>query len=188
MRTTYFSSSRVKRRSYTRNDPVMRGWMIMRWPDASRNTACLARRVTCSMVLPRRVLIRRGLDTSRSTSVFLSSTRAIRHPSSRGAISRTIVSTSGSSGTLDLAPGDVAPPGLALEGDALGRHTACLSGDRHGGSEPGHTQYAAARGTQFPLVVPVGAGVKNDHVVAEVLGVRKPDRDVLFRLVGIPAR
>src|SRR5258706_1218557 len=188
MRTTYFSSARVNGRSYTRNDPVMRGWMIMRWPDDSRNTACFARRVTCSMVLPLSVLIRRGFDTSRNTSVFFNSTRAIRDPSRRGAISRTIVSTSGSSGTSDLPPGDVAPPGLALEGNALGPVTARLRGDRHRGSESGHTQHPAAGGTQSPLVVPVRAGVKNDHIVAEVLRVWKPDRDAFFRIVGIPAR
>src|SRR6185369_1861072 len=124
------------------------------------------------MVLPCSALISRGFVTSRNTSVFLSSARAMRDPASCGAISRTIVSTSGSSGTLDLAPGDVAPPGLSLEGDALGAGTARLGRDRHSRSEPGHTQHAAAGGTQFPLVVPVGAGVKNDHVVAEVLGVR----------------
>src|SRR5437762_3274013 len=195
MRTTYFSSARVNGRSYTRNDPVMRGWMIMRSPDDSRNTACLARRVTCSIVLPRSALIRRGFDTSRSTSVFFSSARAIRDPSRRGAISRIIVSTSGSSGTpspvllpADLPPGDVAPPGLALEGNALGPATARLRGDRHRGSEPGHTQHPAAGGTQSPLVVAVGAGVKHDHVVAQLLGVRKPDRDAFFRIVGIAAR
>src|SRR5882762_7231866 len=145
----------------------MRGWMIMRWPDESRNTACLARRETCSMVLPRNVLIRRALETWRSTSVFFSSTRAMRHPSRRGAISRTIVSTSGSSGTLDLAPGDVAPPGLALEGDALHCAAARLRGERHGGAETGHAQHAATGGTQPSLIVAVRARVKNDHVVAE---------------------
>src|SRR2546425_3862363 len=134
--------------------------MIMRWPLEKRNTACLARRDTCSMVLPRSVLIRRGLETWRSTSVFLSSTRAMRHPSRRGAISRTIVSTSGSSGTLDLTPGDIAAPGHALEGDALGGATARLRGDRHGRTETGHAQHAAAGGPQFPLAVAVGARVK----------------------------
>src|SRR5207302_7612398 len=166
----------------------MRGWMIMRWPLEKRNTACLARRETCSMVLPRSVLIRRASETWRSTSVFFSSTRAMRHPSRRGAISRTIVSTSGSSGTLDLAPGDVAPPGLALEGDALGCAAARLGGERHGGAETSHTQHAAAGGTQSFFVVAVGAGVKDDHGVSEVRGVRKRDRRAFFGIVGIPAR
>src|SRR5260370_34214049 len=103
----------------------------------------------------------------------------MRHPSRRGAISRTIVSTSGSSGTPDLAPGDVAPPGLALEGDALGPVTARLCGDRHRGSEPGHIQHPAASGTPPPLVVPVGAGVKKDNVLPQVLGVRKPVADAV---------
>src|SRR6266446_1093952 len=166
----------------------MRGWMIMRWPDESRNTACLARRETCSMVLPRSVLIRRALETWRNTSVFISSTRAMRHPSSPGAMSRTIVSTSGSSGTLDLAPGDVTPPGLALERDPLGPAAARLRRERHGLAQAGHTQHAATRGAQSALVVAVGAGVKHDHVVTEVRRLRQPDRDSLFRIVGIPAR
>src|SRR6266576_1575075 len=161
----------------------MRGWMIMRWPYDSRNTACLARRETCSMVLPRSVLSKRGFETSRSTSVFFSSTRAMRHPSKRGAISRTIVSTSGSSGTLDLAPGDVTPPGLALERNLLGPAAARLRRERHGLAKAGHTQHAAARGPQSALVVAVGAGVKDDHVVTEVRRVGKPDRDSLFRIV-----
>src|SRR2546425_978499 len=162
--------------------------MIMRWPLEKRNTACLARRDTCSMVLPRSVLIRRGLETWRSTSVFLSSTRAMRHPSRRGAISRTIVSTSGSSGTLDLAPGDVAPPGLALEGDALGCAPARLCGERHGGTKTSHTQHTATGGPQSSLVVAIRARVKDDHVVAEVRLVRKPDRRAFFWIVGIAAR
>src|SRR6267378_3855608 len=172
----------------------MRGWMIMRWPDESRNTACLARRETCSMVLLRRVLIRRALETWRSTSAFFSSTRAMRHPSRRGAISRTIVSTSGSSGTLDLAPSDVAPPGLALEGDALGRAPARLRGERHRGPKTSHTEHAATGRTQSPLVVTVRARVKDDHVVApprrarEVRRVGKPDRRACFRIVGVATR
>src|SRR5580765_2146263 len=114
------------------------------------------------MVLPCNALISRGFVTSRSTSVFLSSTRAMRHPSSRGAISRTIVSTSGSSGTVDLAPGDVAPPGLALERNPLGAAAARLRRVRHGIAQTGYTQHAAARGPQFALVIAVGAGVKDD--------------------------
>src|SRR6266446_8307813 len=156
--------------------------MIIRWPLERRNTACLARRYTCSIVVPRSVLIRRGLETWRSTSVFLSSTRAMRHPSSRGAISRTIVSTSGSSGTppppppADLAPGDIAPPRLALKRDAFGDGPARLRGDRHGGAKTGHTEHAATGCPQSSLVVPVRAGVKDDHVVPEVGRVGKPDR------------
>src|SRR6266699_715825 len=161
----------------------MRGWMIIRWPLERRNTTCLARRYTCSIVLPRRVLMRRGLETSRRTSDFLSSARATREPSRRGAISRTIVSTSGSSGTLDLAP-----PGLALEGNSLGPAATRLRRERHGVAKAGHTQHAAARGPQSALVVAVGAGVKDDHVVTELRRVGKPDRHALFRIVGIAAR
>src|SRR5690349_9230287 len=106
--------------------------------------------------------MRRGFVTWRRTSVFLSSTWAMRHPSSRGAMPRTIVSTSGSSGTLDLAPGDVAPPGLALERNPLGAAAARLRRARHGVAKTGHTQHAAARGPQSALVVAVGPGVKNN--------------------------
>src|SRR5467141_204343 len=166
----------------------MRGWMIMRWPDESRNTACLARRETCSMVLPRSVLIRRALETWRSTSVFFSSTRAMRDPSRRGAISRTIVSTSGSSGTLDLAPGDVAPPGLALKGDALGCATTRLGSERDSGTKTSHTQHTATGRTQSSFVIAIRARVKDDHIFSEVRRVGKPDRRAFLRIVGIPAR
>src|SRR3989442_12685153 len=162
--------------------------MIMLSPLDKRKPELLARRGFCSMVLPRSVLIRRGLEAWRSKSVFLSSTRAMRPPSRRGAISRTIVSTSGSSGTLDLAPGDVAPPGLALEGDALGCAPARLCGERHGGTKTSHTQHTATRGPQSSLVVTLRARVKDDHVVAEARLVRKPDRRAFFRIVGIAAR
>src|SRR5437879_12211989 len=162
--------------------------MIMRWPDESRNTACLARRETCSMVLPRSVLIRRALETWRSTSVFFSSTRAMRHPSRRGAISRTIVSTSGSSGTLDLAPGDVAPPGLAVKGDALGCATARLRRERDSGTKSSHTQHTATGRTQSYFVIAIRARVKDDHIFSEIRRVREPDRRAFLRIVGIPAR
>src|SRR5882762_10476217 len=166
----------------------MRGWMIIRWPDDRRNTACLARRYTCSIVLPRSVLIRRGLETSRRTSVFLSCTAAIRHPSKRGAISRTIVSTSGSSGTLDLAPGDVAAPGLALKGDALGCATTRLRSERDSGTKTGHTQHTATGRTQSSFVIAIRARVKDDHIFSEVRRVGKPDRRPLFRILGIAPR
>src|SRR6266446_2530156 len=162
--------------------------MIMRWPLEKRNTACLARRDTCSMVLPRSVLIRRALETWRSTSVFFSSTRAMRAPSRRGAISRTIVSTSGSSGTLDLAPGDVASPGLAVERNPLGAGPTGLRGERHRCAETGDAQDAPSTGAQPPLIVAERAGVKDDHILAQVLGVRKPDGDALLRVVGVAAR
>src|SRR5467141_2817652 len=165
----------------------MRGWMIMRWPEDRRNTACLARRDTCSMVLPRNVLIRRALVTCRSTSVFFSSTRAMRHPSRRGAISRTIVSTSGSSGTLDLAPGDVAPPGLAFERNPLGAGPTDLRGERHGRAETGDAQDAPPIGAQPPLIVAECAGVKYDHVVPQLCCIREPDGRACLRIVGIPA-
>src|SRR4029077_9758924 len=161
--------------------------MIMRWPLEKRNTACLARRDTCSIVLPRRVLIRRALETWRSTSVFLSSTRAMRHPSRRGAISRTIVSTSGSSGTLDLTPGDVASPGLAFERNPLGAAATGLRGERHRSAETGDAQDAPPIGAQPPLIVAECAGVKDDHTLAQFFGIREPDGDALLRFLGIAA-
>src|SRR6185503_20302900 len=103
------------------------------------------------MVLPCSALISRGLVTSRNTSVFLSSARAMRDPASCGAISRAIVSTSGSSGTLDLAPGDVAPPGLALERDALRSGAAGLCRERDARPEPGHGKDAPSRRAQPPV-------------------------------------
>src|SRR3989475_12828733 len=115
------------------------------------------------MVWPRSVLIRRGLEPWCTTSVFLSSTRTLRHPSRRGAISRTIVSTSGSSGTLDLAPGDVAPPGLAFERNPLGAGTTGLRGDRHRRAETGDAQDAPPIGAQPPLNVAGCGGVRNDE-------------------------
>src|SRR2546425_6650403 len=161
--------------------------MIMRWPLEKRNTACLARRDTCSMVLPRSVLIRRPLETWRRTSVCLSSIRAMRHPSRRGAISRTIVSTSGSSGTLDLPPRDIAPPGLAFERNPLGGGTTGPRGEHHRGAETRDAQDAPPIGAQPPLIVTEGAGVKDDHVLAQLRCVREPYGDALFRIVGIAA-
>src|SRR5436309_15872479 len=127
------------------------------------------------MVLPRNVLIRRGLETRRNTSDFFSSTRAMRHPSSRGAISRTIVSTSGSSGTLDLPPGDVAPPGLAFERNPLGSGATGLRGERHACPQAGDAQDATAIGAQSPLVIAERAAVKNDHLIAQLPGLGQSD-------------
>src|SRR2546427_3209136 len=165
IRTAYLAWSRVRGRgrSWATSEPVMRGWMIIRWPLDSRNTACLARRVICSIVLPRNVLISRALETRRKTSVLLSCTRAMRNPSSRGASSRTIVSTSGSSGTLDLAPGDIAPPGFALEGNPLRSRAARSRGQRDVRAQTRDVQDAPAAGAQPPLRVPERAGVKYDR-------------------------
>src|SRR6266576_6609893 len=166
----------------------MRGWMIIRWPDDNRNTACFARRVTCSMVLPVSVLTSRALLTSRRTSVLRSCTCAMRRPSRRGAISRTIVSTSGSSGTLDLAPRDVAPPGLAFERNSLDRRAARRCRECHRRPEACHAEHAAAGCPQTPLVVSIRARVKYDHVVTQPLRVGEADRHALLWIVGITAR
>src|SRR5687768_18557369 len=119
------------------------------------------------MVLPRSVFNRRGFETSRSTSVFLSSARAIRDPSSRGAISRTIVSTSGSSGTLDFAPGDVAPPRLAVERDPFRGRGAGPRGGRHVAAQSGDAEDTSARRAQRAVRVAGGAGMEDDHIVAD---------------------
>src|ERR1044071_7059750 len=137
------------------------------------------------MVFPVKVLMRRAFVTSRSTSVLRSCTRAMRHPSRRGARSRTIVSTSGSSGTLDLAPGDVAPPGLALENDPLGCRAAGRGGERHGRTETRDVQDAAAGGPQHAVGCARRAGVKDDDVVSQVGGRRDLNRRAFLRMVGI---
>src|SRR2546428_12339757 len=83
--TAYFASSRVRARSYTTSEPVIRGCTIKRWPLDKRNTACLARRITSSIVLPLRVRSRRGFETRRSTSVLARRARAVREaPPPRG--------------------------------------------------------------------------------------------------------
>src|SRR5262245_13978407 len=110
----------------------------------------------------------------------------MRPPSRRGPISRTIVSTSGSSGTLDLAPRDVAPPGPALEGNPICGAAACLRGERHRLPDTGDVQHAATGAAEFSLIVAVGAGVKNEDVLPQLRVVGQPDRDPLFRIVGIP--
>src|SRR5919198_547913 len=166
----------------------MRGWMISRWPLDRRNTACLARRPTCSIVLPISVVMSRDFLTWRSTSVLRSCTRAMRHPSRRGARSRTIVSTSGSSGTFDLAPRDVASPGLAVERDPLGGRAARRGGRGHGGAEARHTEHATAGGAQSSFVVAVRARLKDDHVVTQIGRVGEPDGDALLRVVGVAPR
>src|SRR6185503_13239347 len=137
------------------------------------------------MVLPCSALISRGFVTSRNTSVFLSSARAMRDPASCGAISRTIVSTSGSSGTLDLAPGDVPPPGLALEHDALGGGAAgfCRGGDVR--AEPRHGENSPSRRAQAAVRIAKCAGMKNDHIVAERFRRRQEDGHAFFRVVRI---
>src|SRR5439155_8228135 len=167
------------------NDPAIRGWITMRWPLASTKTACFARRWMWSNALPSSTFSRRGRDTRRRTSVFLRRACAMRRPSSRGASARTIVSTSGSSGTLDLTPRDVAPPGLAFEGDPLARGGADAGGLRHRGREPGHVQHAPSPGPQRPVWVAERPGVEDQHILAEGLGGGELNRDTLLGMVGV---
>src|SRR5437867_1808279 len=184
--TAYFVSSFVGRRSYTISEPVMRGCTTSRWPLARRSTACLARRLTCSTAFPVRVRSNRGFETRRNTSLFLSRARTILWPSSRGPISRTIVSTSGSSGTLQLPPSDIPPVGLPLEGDALAQRRAPGRGLRDRVAEPGHAEHAAAVHPQRAVRVAVRARV--EHVrVGRWLG-WKHDRGAHLGLIGVAPR
>src|SRR5437773_5729950 len=112
----------------------------------------------------------------------------MRHPSSRGAISRTIVSTSGSSGTLDLPPGDIAAPGLALERNPLGGAATRASRVGYGRPEASHAEHASPGRAQPALVVAVGAGVKEDHILPQFCRVRKSDRDAFLGVLGITPR
>src|SRR5947207_15236447 len=112
----------------------------------------------------------------------------MRHPSRRGAMSRTMVSTSGSSGTLDLAPGDVTPPGLPLERNPLRRRAAGGGGRGHRGTQASHAQHASTRGAQPAFIVPIRARMKYDHIVAQLGGTRQSNGDALFRIVGVAAR
>src|SRR2546422_10249633 len=181
--TAYFVSSFVGRRSYTISEPVMRGCTTRRWPLARRRTACLARRLTSSTALPVRVRNNRGFDTRRNTSVFLSRARTILWPSSRGPISRTIVSTSGSSGTLRLPPPDVPPVGLPLEGDALAQRRAPGRRLRHRVADPGHAEHAAAVHPQGAVRVAVGARMEHERVGGRLLG--QHDRGAHLGLIGV---
>src|SRR5438874_6848144 len=96
-----------------------------------------------------------------------------------------MVSTSGSSGTLDLPPGDIASPGLALERDALRRSPAGCGRGRYVGTQAGDAEDAASRSAQPPVGVAVGAGVKDDHVFAQLLGRGKIDSHSLFGVLRI---
>src|SRR2546422_9453816 len=184
--TAYFVSSFVGGRSYTISEPVMRGCTTRRWPLARRNTACLARRLPSSTALPVRVRNNRGFETRRNTSVFLSRARTILWPSSRGPISRTIVSSSGSSGTLQLPPSDGSPVGLPLEGDGLAQCRAPGRGLRDRIAEPGHAEHAAAVHPQRAVRVAVGARVEDERVGRGVS--REHDGGAHFRLVGVAPR
>src|SRR3989441_292129 len=180
------------------SEPVMRGCTTRRWPLPSRSTACLARRLTSSTVLPLRVRSRRGLETRRSTSLFASRARAILWPSSRGASSRTIVSTSGSSGMLpplplpvaprDLAPADVPAVGLPLERDQLARVGALLRGVRHGVAQPRHREHAPAVHPQRAVGGGVAVGARVEHERPRLHVARHDDGRAQLRLVGIAGR
>src|SRR6266852_5443810 len=98
-----------------------------------------------------------------------------------------MVSTSGSSGTLDLPPRDVAAPGLAFKLDALRRGPAGCGGSGHVGAQPGHTEYAASGGPQPAVGIAVGAGMKDDHVFAQLIARRKIDRYAFLGVLRIAA-
>ena len=135
--TTYRLSSALSRRSYTIRAPVMRGWIIILSPDSNRSTTCLARRVTSATRLPPSTRSSVRGVTPRSTSVLRSRGFFRRRPVSRGAMPRTMVSTSGSSGTLYLSPPDIRPEDLAAEIHRVRQALACLESGGHVGSHSG---------------------------------------------------
>src|SRR5438067_105879 len=100
-----------------------------------------------AFLIAARVPSRRFANT-KGVNVLARRARRMRWPSSRGARSRTIVSTSGSSGTLDLPPPDVAPPRLPLERDALARRGAPLRRLRHRVTDARHGEHAPAAHAQ----------------------------------------
>src|SRR5205807_6651808 len=151
----------------------------MRWPERSRNTACLARRSTAVMVFPASVAKRRAFDTRRNTSVLARSARRTRRPASSGARSRTIVSTSGSSGTLDLPPRDVPTPGLAFEMDPLACRRAAPRGLRDRAGQARHVEHAAAGGAEHSIGIAIGPRVEDQDIGPEVQ--RQVDRASLLR-------
>src|SRR5260370_26876599 len=186
VRTSYLASALERERSCTTREPVMRGCTTRRCPLASRNTACFARRLTCSKALPRKVRSKRGFETRRSTSVFARRTRAILAPSSRGASSRTIVSTSGSSGTLLLPPTDVAAVGLPAKRDQLRAAGAARPRRRHAVPEPRDGEHPPAVHPQRAVGVAGGPGVKHERLRLQVA--RHHDRRAEFRRVGVARR
>src|SRR5690348_15365759 len=144
----------------------MRGCTTRRWPLVRRNTACLARRPISSKPLLLSVRSRRAFDTRRSTSVFASRACAILQPSSRGASSRTMVSTSGSSGTrspLHVPPADVPPVRLSLERNELCTVRALLARRSHGVTHSRYGEDPAAVHPQRAVRVAVGARVKHQR-------------------------
>src|SRR3990172_5937337 len=162
--STAYRASAALKVSYTIRLPVMRGWMTRRCPERRRITACLARRSTPRIVFPVSVRSRRGLETRRSTSAVLRVARRMRRPVRRGASWRAMDSTSGSSGTLDLAPPNVAAVDPAVEADALASREADLRGGRHVWSEARDAEFPAARDAQHAVVVAGRARVEDQHV------------------------
>src|SRR5690606_6196117 len=101
--------------------------------------------------------------SGRSTSIL-----SIVAPRSRRSRSRTIVSTSGSSGilrdSLDLAPGDVAAEVSVLDSETGHAGPARLRGGPHGISEAGYRQDATARGDETGVAAR-GSGVQDQGVL-----------------------
>src|SRR5207244_7301520 len=115
-----------------------------------------------SKAFPCRVRSRRGVQTRRSMSALASRARVTRNPSSRGASSRTIVSTSGSSGTLlpDLPPGDVAAVRLPRKCDQLARIAAAFRGLVHGIAQPGDREQPPSLDAPGAVRVASGPGME----------------------------
>src|SRR5258708_35891200 len=143
-------------------------------PDASRKSAVLARRSTAAMRAPFRALSSRGLETRRSTSVLARRAALTRCPISRGASWRTIVSTSGSSGTADLPPGDVMAILLSLKIDPGARCSAAARGGSHRRAQSRDVKHSTAVYPQHAIGVAGSTCVEDQYVGAQVL--RHPDR------------
>src|SRR6478735_3319613 len=181
------------------SDPVIPGCTTRRRSPKSR-TACLARRKTDCTVDPRRPRSRRRRVTPRRMSSWLSETRPSWQPTRAGRMSRTIVSTSGSSGiawklTLSrlgnlaatgLSPADVAAKDLALELDGVGGLAAQALRLGEAGSDGGHVEDPPAVHAEDAIGTAGRSGVKDRHARREP----RRDRDLgaLLRVVRVPAR
>src|SRR5213592_5311516 len=99
-----------------------------------------------------------------------------------------MVSTSGSSGTLDFSPGDVTSPGLAFKGDLFGRLPAGPRGERDRSSESRDTEDTAAGGAQAAIGIAECTRMEDDHVFIELTRCGEADRDAFLRVLGIAAR
>src|SRR5690242_20640236 len=123
---------------------------------------------------PRRNLRSPGFETLRRTSVFERVAAVMRLPTIRGRKSRTMVSTSGSSGTGDLPPGDISAPMHPGERHQPRSRPARFGGPRDVRADPRDVQDPAARHLERAVLVLRRTGVKEDLIFRPLLG--QPDR------------